>query len=226
MFLIFGHRGSPRRFRENTVASFEETLRAGADGFETDLRLLDDNTAVLYHDDEVNDVACERLAAKELVADQLEVLNQFSGRCTMILEVKRRGWEEVLIRHIGRWSDIVVASFDHTMIAELSRRKVEFPLGLTLGGRMVDVVPYAKKLGATWFFPNRHYVDRELVESLHAANIKVVPWTVNRRAQWEEFLAIGCDGVITDLPAEAVQWRAEAATLGPLHSAPREGGGQ
>ena len=47
-FLIFGHRGSPKRFPENTLASFEETLRAGADGFETDLRLLFDRTAVLF----------------------------------------------------------------------------------------------------------------------------------------------------------------------------------
>src|ERR1051325_6429949 len=123
MFLIFGHRGSPRRFRENTIASFEETLRAGADGFETDLRLLCDNTAILFHDDEVNDVACETLTAKEIVADQLDALNRFAGRCTMILEVKRRGWEEVLVEHIAKWSDIVVASFDHTLIAELSRRK-------------------------------------------------------------------------------------------------------
>ncbi|PYQ58841.1 MAG: hypothetical protein DMF58_13870 [Acidobacteria bacterium] len=29
-FLIFGHRGSPRRFPENTLASFEEALRSGA----------------------------------------------------------------------------------------------------------------------------------------------------------------------------------------------------
>jgi len=213
MFLIFGHRGAPRRFRENTAASFEEALRVGADGFETDLRLLDDETAVLFHDDEINDVACETMTAQDLVAEQLDVLNQFSGRCTMVLEVKRRGWEDVLVRNIGKWSDIVVASFDHTMIAELHRRNVPFPLGLTLGGRIEGVADYAKRLGATWFFPNRHYVDRELVDSLHAENIKVVPWTVNRRANWDELLAIGCDGVITDLPAEAVQWRAEAATL-------------
>lgn len=226
MFLIFGHRGSPRRFRENTVASFDGALREGADGFETDLRLLCDNTAVLFHDDEVNDVACESLTAKQLVAEQLDVLKQFSGRCTMILEVKRRGWEEVLVRHIGAWSDIVVASFDHTVIAELARRKVRFPLGLTLGGAIFDVASYAKRLGATWFFPNRNYVDPGLVRSLHAEGIKVVPWTVNRRAEWETFRSIGCDGIITDLPAEAVQWRAEAATLGLQHSAPREGGGQ
>src|SRR5215210_734543 len=60
-FLIFGHRGSPKRFPENTIASFDEALRAGADGFETDLRLLFDRTAVLYHDDELGETAIESL---------------------------------------------------------------------------------------------------------------------------------------------------------------------
>jgi len=213
VFLIFGHRGSPRRVRENTVASFEEALRAGADGFETDLRLLSDNTAVLFHDDEVSEQITETLTASELVADPLDLLAPFAGRCAMILEVKRRGWEGVLLDHISKWPDIVVASFDHTLIAELSRRNAGFPLGLTLGGRMVDVAAYAKRVGATWFFPNWRYVDRELVESLHSEGIKVVPWTPNRRAEWDALRNAGCDGVITDLPAEAVQWRAEAATL-------------
>ena len=52
-FLIFGHRGSPKRFPENTLASFEEALRAGADGFETDLRMLADRSVILFHDDEI-----------------------------------------------------------------------------------------------------------------------------------------------------------------------------
>ena len=54
-FLILGHRGSPKRFPENTIASFDEALRAGADGFETDLRLLSDRIAVLFHDDELQE---------------------------------------------------------------------------------------------------------------------------------------------------------------------------
>ena len=60
-FLIFGHRGSPRRFPENTIASFDEALRAGADGFETDLRRLADDTAILFHDDELGDADVESL---------------------------------------------------------------------------------------------------------------------------------------------------------------------
>jgi glycerophosphoryl diester phosphodiesterase len=207
-FLIFGHRGSPKRFPENTVASFEEALRAGADGFETDLRLLSDDTPILFHDDELDGRTIESLAASDLreitrVAD----LVPFAGRAKMVLEVKRGKWEERLLREIGDWQDIIVASFDHSIIAELSRRNAAFPLGLTITGAIVDVAGYAARIGATWLFPDFRYVDRELVDSLHAQGIKVVPWTPNRERDWDRLRDVGCDGVITDLPAEAVAWR-------------------
>jgi glycerophosphoryl diester phosphodiesterase len=206
-FLIFGHRGSPRRFRENTVASFEEALRAGADGFETDLRLLADRTAVLFHDHEVGEAEVETLSSVGLAFDPVDALAPFAGRCTMVLEVKRSKWEDVLLEHIGEWPDIVVASFDHRTIAELSRRKVAFPLGLTLTGAMVDLPAYARHLGATWIFPNNHWVDEDEVRALHAEGLKVIPWTPNRPREWQRLCDIGCDGIITDLPAEAVEWR-------------------
>lgn len=210
-FLILGHRGSPYQERENTVASFEAALAAGADGFETDLRLLSDRTAVLYHDDDVGDAPCETLSAREiaergLVVDQLDTVASFAGRGTIVLEVKRSKWEEILIEQVGRWPGIVVASFDHTTIAELHRRGVLFPLGITYTGAIVDVAPYAKRLGATWLFPNFHYVDRELVEAAHGEGLIVMPWTANRLTDWERLRQIGCDGVITDFPDRAVQW--------------------
>lgn len=206
-FLILGHRGSPRRFQENTVASFEEALRAGADGFETDLRLLADRTAVLFHDHEVGEEACESLTSAQLAAAPLVSLAPFAGRALMVLEVKRSNWEETLLEHIGAWPNIVVASFDHRTIAELARRKVPFSLGLTFNGAIVDLPEYAQRIGATWIFPNYHWLDEEQVAALHAAGMTVVSWTPNRVREWQRLHDIGCDGIITDLPAEAVEWR-------------------
>ena len=206
-FLIFGHRGSPRRFPENTIASFEEALRAGADGFETDLRLLADRTAVLFHDHEVGEVEVETLSSNQVTADRVDALAQFAGRCTMVLEVKRSKWEDALLERVEQWPNIIVASFDHRTIAELSRRKVAFALGLTLTGAIVDLPAYAKRLGATWIFPNNYWVDEDEVRVLHAEGLKVVTWTPNRPAEWQRLRDIGCDGVITDLPGEAVEWR-------------------
>lgn len=224
-FLIFGHRGSPKRFPENTIESFEEALRAGADGFETDLRLLADNTAVLFHDDEFQDAEIESLTLPQcselgVTIERLRNLDRFAGRARMILEVKRGTWSDRLLEIIAGWKDVVVASFDHDFITELHRRDVDFDLGITYYGRIVDVANYAAKCGASWCFPSVQQLDRDVVAALHERDIRVVPWTANRADQWERLRAWGCDGVITDFAEEAVQF----ATLDDLsHTQRREG---
>jgi glycerophosphoryl diester phosphodiesterase len=212
-FAIYGHRGSPKRFPENTLASFDEALRSGADGFETDLRLLFDRTPVLYHDDELDEVDIESLtftqcAQRGAMVERLADLSRFAGRGTMILEVKRSHWEDLLIAEVSAWPDAIVSSFDHTVVPALREAGASFPLGITFHGYIVDVAAYAERLGASWVFPNWRFVDREMVDSLHERAIRIVPWTSNRRHEWERLREIGCDGVITDLPHEAVAWRA------------------
>lgn len=211
-FLIYGHRGSPKRFPENTIASFDECLRAGADGFETDLRLLHDRTAVLYHDDQLDDADIESLTATQCaerghMVQRLADLSRYAGKTRMILEMKRSKWEDVLVELVGRWPDVIVASFDHSAISELHRLGAPFALGITFTGYLVDVADYAARLGATWAFPNYHYVDEEMVTSLHARGIGVLPYTPNRPHEWQRLREVGCDGVITDDPGEAVAWR-------------------
>ena len=211
-FLIFGHRGSPGRYPENTLASFDEALREGADGFETDLRLLSDGTAVLYHDDEFADSDIESLSAVDVtsrggVIQPVAALEAYARRTTMVLEVKRAKWEDILLAHIGSWPNVIVASFDHSAIRELSRRNVAFQLGITYYGHIVDAGDYAARIGASWCFPGYRYVDEDVVSSLHARGIRVVPWTPNRPREWQRLRDAGCDGVITDVPGEAVAWR-------------------
>lgn len=212
-FLIYGHRGAPKRFQENTIAAFEETLRAGADGFETDLRLLFDRTAVLYHDDELQEAEIESLtvtqcAERGAMVERLSDLSRFAGRCTMILEVKRAKWEQTLLDTVSEWPDVVIASFDHSVVTTLREQGATIPLGITVYGYIVNVAAYAASLGATWCFPSYKYVSKDMVASLHDEGIKVVPWTANARHEWERLRDAGCDGVITDYPAEAVEWRA------------------
>jgi glycerophosphoryl diester phosphodiesterase len=121
--------------------------------------------------------------------------------------VKRARWEETILEQVSDWPNAVLASFDHTAIAEFHRRGTSIPLGITFYGAIVDVADYATRIGASWCFPNYPYVDREMVASLHDRGIRVVPWTPNRKREWERLREVGCDGVITDLPAEAVAWR-------------------
>ncbi|HEU4522946.1 MAG TPA: glycerophosphodiester phosphodiesterase, partial [Thermoanaerobaculia bacterium] len=211
-FLIFGHRGSPKRFPENTPASFDETIRAGADGFETDLRLLSDKTAVLYHDDEffeedVETLSSINLAERGAVVHRLNELAPYAERTTMILEVKRAKWEALLLEHVATWPNVIIASFDHSAIREIAQRGTGIPLGITMYCYIVGIADYAANVGASWVFPNYHYVDAEMVEDLGRRGIGVVPWTPNRPREWARLREIGCAGVITDYPEEAVAWR-------------------
>jgi glycerophosphoryl diester phosphodiesterase len=211
-FLIYGHRGSPKRRPENTIESFEEALSAGADGFETDLRMLSDRTAILFHDDELEDDDIESLSMHVLrergqKIELVRELSRFAERTQMVLEVKRSKWEDVLLAEVSGWSNVVVTSFDHSLIPEVRRRNAELALGITTFGYIVDLAGYASRLGVTWCYPSFRYVDEEVVSSLHAAGIKVVPWTANRERDWNRLRVMGCDGVITDYPAEAVRWR-------------------
>lgn len=212
-FLIIGHRGSPRAFPENTIASFEECLRGGADGFETDLRLLSDRTAILYHDDDLGDAPVESLTAVAIaergaVTQRVSELERFAGRTQMILEIKRSKWEDLLLESIAGWKDVVVTSFDHSTVAEISRRNPDVETGITIHGYIVDVAAYAARLRVRWCYPSYHFVDPDMVAALHDRGIGVVPWTPNRVREWERLFEIGCDGIITDLPEEAVRWRA------------------
>jgi glycerophosphoryl diester phosphodiesterase len=51
---IFAHRGSAGTHLENTLISFTEALRVGADGIELDVQLSSDGEAVVIHDKKLN----------------------------------------------------------------------------------------------------------------------------------------------------------------------------
>jgi glycerophosphoryl diester phosphodiesterase len=47
-------------------------------------------------------------------------------------------------------------------------------------------------------WPEWRLIDRTLVDQVHAANGRVIAWTVNDRAAAQELIAIGVDGLCTD----------------------------
>jgi glycerophosphoryl diester phosphodiesterase len=51
-FWVIGHRGSPEREVENTIASFERALADGANGLELDLCVTADEEVVVWHDED------------------------------------------------------------------------------------------------------------------------------------------------------------------------------
>lgn len=212
-FLVLGHRGCPREARENTLQSIRIALDSGADGFEVDLRRLRDGTAVLYHNDDIEGVPVESHALDDFRAKAgpdvplVAELGDYFGRGMTVLEVKRRGWEHDLLEILPRHPQVTISSFDHRCIAILRSLDPSLSLGIVLSGYLTMSARYAAELGVQWYFPHHGLVDQELVSELHAAGVGVVPWTVNTPARWTHLMELGCDGIITDFPREAVRWR-------------------
>ncbi|MBI5548292.1 MAG: hypothetical protein HY901_30800 [Deltaproteobacteria bacterium] len=54
-FLAIGHRGAPKQAAENTLASFQEALRQGANAVEVDLNVTADQRVAVWHDADPDD---------------------------------------------------------------------------------------------------------------------------------------------------------------------------
>jgi glycerophosphoryl diester phosphodiesterase len=129
---VFGHRGSPGypRFAENTRASFQKALEAGAVGFELDTRLSADGTIVVIHDAALERTTNSAGCVSQFTYEQLlkldagngqtiprlsDVLDQFGGRCTIQIELKEAGIADrvakmVVERQLA--SQVIVLAFD------------------------------------------------------------------------------------------------------------------
>lgn len=72
---VIGHRGCAGEVPENTLASFERGLAAGARILETDLHLTRDGVPVLLHDDDVGRVTDGRGRVADLALAELRALD-------------------------------------------------------------------------------------------------------------------------------------------------------
>ena len=67
----------------------------------------------------------------------------------------------------------------------------------------------ARRAGAQIVSPESNLVTPEKVREAHSAGISVVPWTVNKRPEWDALIAAGVDGIITDDPAALIAYLKE-----------------
>ena len=74
-FLIVGHRGAMGYAPENTLASFEEAIRRGADCIEMDVQLTKDNEVVVIHDASVDRTTNGEGLVRDLTLNKLKTFD-------------------------------------------------------------------------------------------------------------------------------------------------------
>jgi len=201
--LLLGHRGARalQSIPENTVASFDQALADGCDGFEFDVRLTVDEETVLCHDPKFGGMKIERSTAQQLptLPRLRDILKRYHSTAFLDIELKVRGLERTMVdlflRHKPR-RGVVVSSFLPGTLKELHAQDSTIPLGLICETptqlRLWSEVPVA------YVIPRFDQLDAELIRKVKGAGKKVIVWTVNDAAEMVRFAGLGVDGIISD----------------------------
>ncbi|MFP4597328.1 MAG: glycerophosphodiester phosphodiesterase family protein [Persicimonas sp.] len=94
---------------------------------------------------------------------------------------------------------VVIQSFDIRSVRAVGRLDESLELAVLEGKRRVGFNAMHRWGVSTWS-PKHGLVERRLVDEAHDYGLKVIPWTVNKRAAMQRLIEMGVDGLITDRP--------------------------
>jgi glycerophosphoryl diester phosphodiesterase len=200
--LLLGHRGARavRSIPENTLESFDRALADGCDGFEFDVRLTEDEEAVVCHDAKVSGYEVSRTPAKQLsrLPRLRDVLQRYRDSF-LDIELKVKGLERItldlFLRHKPR-RGFVVSSFQPGALKSVHALDAPVPLGLIC--EFTTQLRLWGDLPVQYVIPHHVLVDAELIRKIKGAGKKILVWTVNAPADMRRFADLGVDGIISD----------------------------
>ena len=110
-----------------------------------------------------------------------------------------------VIREAGVLERSTLQSFDYRVLRLVREQEPELTIA-QLVDLQVLFETELQKLGfhPDIYSPNYRQVTATLVRKAHAANIKVIPWTVNDEVAMRRMVHAGVDGLITDYPDRAI----------------------
>lgn len=200
--LLLGHRGARanKSIPENTLASFDQALADGCDGFEFDVRLTADEEAVICHDPKADGIEISRATAKQLsrLPRLHDVLQRYRDSF-LDIELKVKGLERItldlFLRHKPR-RGFVVSSFVPGVLKSLHGEDATIPLGLIC--EFENQLRLWSELPVQYVILHHALVESELVRKVKGTGKKVMVWTVNDPADMRRLRDQGADGIISD----------------------------
>jgi glycerophosphoryl diester phosphodiesterase len=103
-----------------------------------------------------------------------------------------------------------VRSFDHRAVKAIRKLEPRLTSGVLVAGTApVDPAVLVRQAGADVYLPEYTFVNAAVVRDIHAAGVRIVPWTVNEPEDWRRLLEWGVDGITTDYPDRLAQFLEE-----------------
>jgi len=227
---IVGHRGALACAPENTLASFREALRQGADIVELDVQRSADGHVVVFHDDWLDRTTNGQGPLAERTLSELKTLDagswfdrRFTGepiptleevlvwardRIPLFIELKYSAQPDLTL--VGAVVERIVAhkmtervmliSFEHQAL----RRAKEHVPGIATAALykmpVQDPAALARQIGADAVMPLWHLITADEVTRCHNTALSVNVWGSD--ADYAALIAAGVDCINADHPAQ------------------------
>jgi glycerophosphoryl diester phosphodiesterase len=228
---VIAHRGASGIAPENTLSAFQFAADMGADWLEMDVQRTRDGVLVVIHDTTVDrttnghgrvvDLDLAQLGALDagswfspkFVDERIPTLREVldlarEARIRVFPEIKQPGLypgiETQLVhalRAAGMDQCALVTSFDRGSLQRVHALAPSIPLALCS-----TVEPSTPPEGTVVLCPSvaTTLAAPELVSRVHAAGLRVWPFTLDGDAQMQALIAIGVDGFVTGFLREAI----------------------
>jgi len=232
--LLLGHRGSPRRAPENSLAGLRLALEEGAHGVEFDVRALADGTPVVVHDDSFGRTHGRDLLLAHATREDLDPLADTPGGPVSTLdevarwaaesgawlniELKEDHLEEATVeavRDAGIGERTFVSSFLPEVVGRL--RRLDPKLGRFF---LTKRWTAAEERDARLIQPHGICLERGcavpgVVQRIHKLGMEVVAWTVEDPREAGEMFDMGVSAIITNDPAGLAHLVEPGSTAAP-----------
>ena len=207
---IFGHRGLPRIYRENSITGLNKAFKY-CDYVETDVRITADNNLILFHDPDINGELINELSTEEILnklndieKDELILSSRDQIEGKINFEIKTNSLEKTQIDILFQkmlsllLPQDIVTSFNWKAIQDF---KVLFTCHYGIILDQEDGLFQANSLS----IHDEHLffmVERTLLDSRNfdLPLQKTGVWTVNDEKDFQHLMELGVLGVITDIP--------------------------
>jgi len=211
--LVIGHRGASAYEYENSRAAFRAARVRGADAVELDVHAAADGVLFVHHDEVVNGTHITRASAAQVRALRLpngesvptleDALAAIDAALRVFVEVKSLPptFDDRLLAILdASGGRCAVHGFDHRIVKRLGLTRPELPRGVLLASYPLRPLDALRDTGATVLWEDQSLIDGALVETLHGAGYGIHAWTVNEPDDMRRLLALGVDGLCTNVP--------------------------
>ena len=216
---VIAHRGASAAAPENTIEAFELARELGADWVELDARRTADGAIVVHHDAHLPDgraiVELAHAALPAPVCDLVDALDACQGMSVNI-EIKNSPGDadfdateavaEFVVAEVGRrqsHGQVLVSCFHRATIDRVRALDPDIPtafLHVFAEGSWDELAADVAAAGHTALHPWDHVVDQTYMDAAKAHGLVVNVWTVDDPDRMAQLVALGVDGLCTNVP--------------------------